>query len=545
MATITVTLVKDCWIAGVKQTAGSSVTIERSLAGELITNGIAAKPSNWESSVSGGSEVFAEVNSTGRISIIAGGQDITDLLVGDVPVMDAGGSDFQRPLCSDGMGDIVVSFDSTAGWAANGTGSPTLTQDHTGFNASGDRTGIVSRTGCPAMLKVVATTANDEIQSTTINASTGGKFGIWVYLANQPGYEPAGVLPSGGAAVKFSMLLSTSASSFSNGLSVVFDHMWLREGWNFLVFNDLASTQRGGPGHPAGITRTMNGDGSNGDIVNNAIRRAKIILTNMQGGPEIYFDSVWSNFSTRPRFVLGTDSQGDDMMTIMLPMFEKNGWLQKSYMAVPRQVLSAGDTTNFYYKSWSAQKTNIDEAYSAGMFCIPHSTNHQKPGDLTSAARVRWEVLPCQAWLASHGWVKGSDLWVSPNFSTSRLSEKVIKDMGFIGQRHGRATHTIITPFGIDNPHHIGSLDIGLTTLQKFSLVKTQIDIAIAYGASLWLFHHSIQTLGDPGTGEGLTGDSLLIYQSNYTMIHDYIRQLETSGSLDVVSPYEFFKGAR
>lgn len=70
MATVTVTLVKDCWIAGVKQTAGSSVTVERSLAGELISNGIAAKPSNWESSVSGGSEVFAEVNSTGGINYL-------------------------------------------------------------------------------------------------------------------------------------------------------------------------------------------------------------------------------------------------------------------------------------------------------------------------------------------------------------------------------------------------------------------------------------------------------------------------------------------
>ncbi len=45
MATITVTLVKDCWIAGVKQTAGNDVTVERSLAGELISSNIAYAPS--------------------------------------------------------------------------------------------------------------------------------------------------------------------------------------------------------------------------------------------------------------------------------------------------------------------------------------------------------------------------------------------------------------------------------------------------------------------------------------------------------------------
>ncbi len=77
MATVTVTLVKDCWIAGVKQTAGSSVTVERSLAAELITNSVASKPANWESSTSGGSEVFAQVDaSTGGIKYfnVAGGR---------------------------------------------------------------------------------------------------------------------------------------------------------------------------------------------------------------------------------------------------------------------------------------------------------------------------------------------------------------------------------------------------------------------------------------------------------------------------------------
>lgn len=492
--------------------------------------------------------VRAETNPvTGGIEVSANGDSILPYVRHESARIDTGGTDTQPINNFDAIGDIVIPFDSGAGWAANGTGTPTLTQSFTGFDANGNRTGIVSRTGCPEMLKVVPGTTNDEIQSTTFAEATftGGKFGLWVYLAAQPGYEANGTFLSGASGSKFSLLLSTSASSFSNGLSVTFDHMYLREGWNFLVYNESASTSLGGPGHPTGITRTVNGTGVNADIVASTVKRAKIIFTNLNGGPELYFDSIWSNFTTTPRFVLGTDSQGEDMIDVMLPLFESYGWETKAYMAVPRQVLSAGDTTSYYYKAWTTAKPNIEEGYSRGMLAIPHSTNHQSPGALTNAARVRWEVLPVQAWLASNGWRNGNDLWVSPNYSSSRLSEKVIKGMGFLGQRHGRGWCVVVTPFGIDNPHHFGSIDIGLTDQQAFSTVKTEIDIAVAYGATLWLFHHSIQSVGDPGTGEGNTGDALLIYESNYLAIMAYIRSLETSGTARVISPYEFFLGVK
>lgn len=491
----------------------------------------------------GNALVSGEVNpATGRIKLQAAEGSLLPWARHEHGRIDAGGSDSQPINNFNSIGDIAWTFESSTAWAANGTGSPTVTQSFTGFDASGNRTGVVSRTGSPELLKVAPTTANDEIQSTSLNYSTNGKFGLWVYMANQPGYEAGGTFLSGGSATKFSLLVSTSAASFSNALSITFDHLYLREGWNFLVYDEKASTQKGGPGHPPGITRTVNGDGSNADIIASAIRRAKVIFTNC-AGTEFYFDTCWTNFTTRPRFIIGTDSQGSDLAEIMLPMLQSYGWTKKAYMAVPRQVLAAGDTTNYFYKPWSTSKAYIDEAYNAGMLVIPHSTNHQKPGSLTDPARVRWEVLPCQAWLASNGWTRGNDIWVSPNYSSSRLSEKIIKGMGFLGQRHGRCWQNIVSPFGIDNPHHVGSIDIGLTDQQKYSIVKAEIDIAKFYGATLWLFHHSIQTVGDPETGEGLTGDALLIYKSNYLAIMGYVRQCELAGEVDVISPYEFFIG--
>ena len=88
---------------------------------------------------------------TRGIEVIAAGDSILPYVRHEQAKIDAGGSDSQPINNFDGIGDIVIPFDSGAGWAANGTGTPTLTQDFTGFDSSGDRTGIVSRTGCPAM----------------------------------------------------------------------------------------------------------------------------------------------------------------------------------------------------------------------------------------------------------------------------------------------------------------------------------------------------------------------------------------------------------
>jgi hypothetical protein len=534
-----ITMLENVWNGATLLAAGSAVTVSTELADMLVGARKAVDSSGYQGARV--DQTMADDVQRAHAAAVVGAAGIHDAIA---PGIDAGGTDRQKILTDDGIGDIVIPFDSGAGWAANGTGTPTLTQDFTGFDSAGARTGVVSQTGAPAMLKVVPGTANDEIQSTTFAAATtGGKFGLWVYLANQPGYEAGGTIPSGGSAAKFSLLLSTDAVSFSNALTVTFDHLYIREGWNFLVYNELASTSRGGPGHPTGITRVLNGTGVNGDIVANTIKRAKIIFTNLNGGPELYFDSMWANFTTRPRFVIGTDAQGSDLATIMLPLMQRYGWERKTYMAVPRQVLDAGDTTSYYYKTWSVAKPNIQSAYDAGMICCPHSTNHQRPGALTDAGRVRWEVLPVQAWLASNGWTRGNEIWVSPNFSTSRLSERVIKDMGFIGQRHGRGWCCVVSPFGIDNPQHIGSIDMGLTTNQTYTIIKSYIDIAVAYGGTVWLFHHSIQTLGDPGTGEGTTGNDLLIYKSNYENVMAYIKSLEIAGSADVISPFEFFLG--
>lgn len=68
--TILVTLAKDCWIAGVKQSAGSSINVDRSLAGSLISGGIAIKPADWDITERGNTMVSA--NPAGTALVVDG-----------------------------------------------------------------------------------------------------------------------------------------------------------------------------------------------------------------------------------------------------------------------------------------------------------------------------------------------------------------------------------------------------------------------------------------------------------------------------------------
>jgi hypothetical protein len=436
-------------------------------------------------------------------------------------------------------GKLAVDFTGAAWSIAAGT--PALTSDYTGYDAAGAVNGIPPRTGIKTMLKVVPSSdTSEEIQNTTLTPiALNGIFGLWVYVAAQPGYQ-AGVGTGTGT---IGVLLSTSAVSFSNALQISFIATGFREGWNFLKYNENADASRGGPGHPAGINRVMNGTGANGDIVASPIQRMKIITTTLNGAT-VYLDSLWTGFSTKTAIVLGSDSNGTDLTTYTLPLFQSLGWVDKGYLAVPRQVWAAGSKI---VTDWTVPKEVVDAAYAAGFEVLNHTVNHLANGTLTAAGEVAYELEACRAWCLSKGWVRGSNFYVSPQFSTSRLVVAVLKTLGFLMARNSRKYNIARTPWGIDNPFELGAIDMGQASQgwQQYSTIKAAIDKCVYYGDSLWLFWHSITALGDPGTGEGTTGDDLLIYLSNWTAVMNYIKTLETAGTVEVLSPTEFYYGSK
>jgi len=435
-------------------------------------------------------------------------------------------------------GILVTDFTSAASWSV-ATGTPTLTQDYSGYDSNGAITGIAPRTGIASMLKMVPSSdSSEEIQNTSLTAvATSGIFGLWVYVEAQPGFE-AGVGVGTGT---IGVLMSTSSSSFSNALQISFIATGFREGWNFLKYNENADASHGGPGHPDGINRTLNGTGANGDIINTTVKRIKVITTTLFGAT-VYLDSIWTGYSTQSAIVLGSDANGTDFTTYALPLFQQYGWERKGYLAVPRRVWSSGTKV---VSDWTVPKAVVDTAYAAGFEVLNHTVNHLANGALTDAGQVAYELEACRGWALGKGWLRGSNFYVSPQFSTSRLAQAVAQSLGFLMQRHARKWNIARTPWGIDNPNYIGSIDMGQASQgwQQYSTIKAAIDKCVAYGDSLWLFWHSITALGDPGTGEGTTGDDLLIYLSNFQAVLAYIASLEAAGTIDVLSPTEFYYG--
>ena len=404
------------------------------------------------------------------------------------------------------------------------------------------------------MLKVVPagnTTEEISLGSVSTNMLTqalAGKLGLWMYLEAQPGYQVGGTI-----AGTLSMTIGTNAATSANALSVGFNTNQLREGWNFLTFvmrNPLAYQSGSGQTeyHPFGVNASGLGTGADSDIVNSNVNKLKISWQNMQGAT-LYFDSIWTAFSATPQIIFGCDG-GSNLAEIALPIFSGYGWV--GYSAQPFSTVDSGTSNNTVQGNLNSNAlASGAAAYAAGWDVINHTVTHPSVGGYTSEAAIAYQLEQAKAWLLSRGYERGCEFYASPQSNTSRLSETVIKSLGYKLQRHVRKWNTSITPFGLDNPHHIGSIDIGSASQtgvssvasgvggsvagwQIASKIKRAVDVAVDYGDTVFMFWHGITTTGDSGTGEDATGDNLLITASAFASVMSYIRTLEVAGVLRV-----------
>lgn len=446
-------------------------------------------------------------------------------------------------------GKLACNF-TTGQWTING-GAPTLTQGYTGWDGAGVKTGVVSRTGQPAMLKVVpGSNASEDLTLGTfatnmLTKSLGGKIGVWVYVDALPGYQPSGTLVG-----SIELTVSTNAANNTNALLIGWNSNQVREGWNFLKFvmrQPLAYQSGSGVTeyHPGGVTCTGYGTGADTNIVASDAARLKIGWTNMSGAT-LYFDSIWTDFDTTPQICLGNDA-GAGLLEYALPLFKSYGWV--GYTAFPYRIWASGS------KIIPDLNGNLNltakQLYGEGWECTNHTANHLANGTLTTEGEIAYELETARGWQYALGMSTGAEFYCSPQSSTSRLSEKVIASMGFKLQRNGRKWNTPVTQFGIDNPQNIGSIDMGASAgfgvasitggvggsiagFQLASKIKRVVDIAIDYGDAVMLFWHGITVTGDTGGGEDLTGDPLLISKSAFEQVVAYIRTKQLAGLLNV-----------
>lgn len=450
------------------------------------------------------------------------------------------------------FGKVVTNF--TNGKWLTSAGTPTLTQGYTGWNGSGAKSGITSRTGQPEMLKVVpAANTTEEITlqvpaTNLLNKATAGKLGLWVYLEAQPGYQAGGTLTGG-----LGITTGTSTVNLANSLNFSWNTNQLREGWNFLKFvqrDPQAYVASSGVTeyHPFGVSATGYGTGADTNLVSSDIQKMTIAWSNLLGAT-LYFDSVWTGFESTAQVVLGNDG-GPGLLEYALPIFNSYGW--KGYFAFPYNTADTGANTITFQSNLSNYvSTTAAAVYAAGWDCINHTVTHPSMGGYTAEANIAYQIEQARAMMSELGFQRGMEFYASPQSSSSRLSEAVIKSTGIKLQRHVRKSNTSVTQFGIDNPQHIGGMDIGSASaagvaqitggvngstggMQIASKIKRWVDVAVAYGDAIFPFWHGITSTGDTGTGENATGDNLLMTKSAFEISMAYIREKELAGSLTV-----------
>ena len=453
-----------------------------------------------------------------------------------------------RPVRS--AGRMVAGF-GTGQWTSASEGTNhTSTQGYTGFDANGNVNGIRSRTGQAEMLKVVCnnnTATNITLGSpgtNILNAALAGKLMVVVYVEAQPGYQATGT-PTGNLSLEV-----TTAGVFTNGLTIGFNSNQLREGWNFLKFvqRDPLAYQTTSPTteyHPFGISAACYGNGSAANIVASPINAMRLITQNLSGAT-LYFDSIWTGFDSLAQIVLGCDAAGSDLMQYGLPELQQRGWV--GYTAIPGRIYTSGSTL---VSNWDITNSNARTCYGMGWENINHTANHLANNTLTSAAAIDYEVASVQAMYANAGLMRGGEFYASPLSSSSRLAEAVIRNRGFKLQRHARKWNVCVTPWGIDNPGHVGAIDFGnaaaggisssngatapsVSGWQTWTKLRRFVDVLEAYGDTGFPFWHGISILGDTGSGDDTTGDNLLITRSAFQRFLAYIAEREAAGGLRV-----------
>lgn len=439
---------------------------------------------------------------------------------------------------------------------------PTLTTVAAGAGYSGVP---LSRTGMNAMVQVTPDTNATAVIFRTLLSSGAGQcssgtasalqgsplnIGMWIWI---PFLPQANV--GGSAATPTIQLQVTAANGGTGGTIIGWNNNQLKEGWNFLKFVDTRGTIAAGA-HPLGVSATFSGDANDPFLAanNGAVRRVVVLINNLSGVPVI-IDSIWTGISSKAAVVLGCDASGVDLSTYAAPRLATNGL--PFYMAIPRSVQTSAYSGTVdrvaVVADYTALGAGAAAAVAAGAHVCNHTMTHVQAsasntmGSLTTPQDILYEVMAWQAWARASGMPeRGNEFYAAPQGSWSRLSEETIKQSGVIKmQRCWPQYNTPRTPWGIPNPHVIGSLDMGDQTYAGcYTALQSVLNVIEIYGDTLHTFWHVVQTAGDTGDLSAKTGNALNIYQSSFNAFADDIGARVAAGRMQALSPSQWYYGS-
>ena len=176
----------------------------------------------------------------------------------------------------------------------------------------------------------------------------------------------------------------------------------------------------------------------------------------------------------------------------------------------------------------------------------------------TTRAILRHELVDLQRLIRSRGWTRAAHIGAYPNNSVGELSvhQAICAEAGIKYFRSIKGRSTAVTEFGVDNPLHFGSMEMGSgTTATSLDDVKNALLGAIGRGEHLWTYGHYIQDEATAGGAVDLNyapgqngnpsapagGDGGWWYLGTLKkFVNETVLPLVASGQLEVMTPYEW-----
>lgn len=330
-----------------------------------------------------------------------------------------------------------------------------------------------------------------------------------------------------------------------------YDYNMLQEGWNVLLAHTGAphggaavaaytqhAYQAGTPATPNEAWRDDAGAGTfvfgaGGTITYVAIEVGGI-KAGALGNGHMWIEGLYYGGREKPRVTLGFDISNaglDNALAIMT----KYGL--RGYAAVPTS--NANPAAPAFL--WSASdEARMQALHNAGWDVVGHSASHNSLGNYADQSMIRSELEASRQQLQRLGALGASDLFATPNGSSSNRVQHVMRQLGFEWCRNVNTGPMLLCSslVGWANPLNQGALSIaasGAGDATDLLIAQNFVELLITYGVSGHIYSHGV--LDNPVV-------TLDTKTSVFELICAFLAAKVAAGSIEVQTPSEMLRGA-
>lgn len=278
-----------------------------------------------------------------------------------------------------------------------------------------------------------------------------------------------------------------SDSAFAAGTSARLARSFIVKGGGFLRsgWNDIQiSASDDGTLNATGIPGWTYSGRTPGDA-RTQYRYVRVVIQGLHASttetPVVKLGGIYQNGTCSANVLMNCDDAHQDTVDIVRVFNSFN---------IP---VSVGVVTALVGRGSQMTLAEIRAAYQAGNDCVSHSDTHPVGRGMQRVTDVQLhdEVTRSRAWLQSNGMPRTADVFVYPENAYGDRELAAVETAGYRLAR-GSAPGWTATVFGIDNPHALGSRNVGGCTLAQ---VKKYLDAAQTYGCTQIIYTHRIASV--------------------------------------------------